>query len=241
MAIEKKRKLSDAIIKEISGMVIRGELNEGDKLPNQTEFAAQLGVSRMSLREALHTLELLGLVKQAPKIGTIICSANPAMWEASSFPSRFDNGSTMKDIAAARAMLENEAARLSYGKEVTEHLNALGKLFDDMNSILEDESDGERLSKFTTLDTQFHMILVEIADNSYLTAFYSQLIGPMNSIIEQGFRMSAGFVTEAVEEHKHIIDALYSGDTGGYVALVEAHNRAFTETVSRFVRLYSRS
>lgn len=240
MAIEKKKKISDAIIQEISAMVIRGELSEGDKLPNQTEFAAQLGVSRMSLREALHTLELLGLVKQKPKIGTIICSSNPALWEANSFPSKFDGGRTMKDIAAARAMLENEAARLSYGKNVKEHLVALEKLFDDMNRLLEDKTDEEILSKFTTLDTQFHMILVEIADNSYLTAFYSQLIGPMNSIIEQGFKMSASFVTDAVEEHCRIIGALKSNDIDSYITCVGTHNSAFAETVSRFVKLYSR-
>ena len=117
MAIEKRKKLSEVIIQEIGQMVLNGELSEGDKLPNQTEFAAQLGVSRLSLREALRTLELLGLVKQAPKRGTIICNANPAAWTSSTFPPQFDDYNIAKDISVARGMIEVEAAKLSGGRK----------------------------------------------------------------------------------------------------------------------------
>jgi GntR family transcriptional repressor for pyruvate dehydrogenase complex len=48
------------VIEEINRMILSGEVKEGDKLPNQNDFAAQLGVSRPSLREALHTLTLIG-------------------------------------------------------------------------------------------------------------------------------------------------------------------------------------
>jgi GntR family transcriptional repressor for pyruvate dehydrogenase complex len=53
MAAIKRKKLADSVIEEIKRMVDVGELKEGDKLPNQLEFAAQLGVSRPCLREAL--------------------------------------------------------------------------------------------------------------------------------------------------------------------------------------------
>ena len=59
MASIKRKKLSDSVIEEIKRMLLSGELQEGDKLPNQNEFAAQLGVSRPSLREALNTLTLI--------------------------------------------------------------------------------------------------------------------------------------------------------------------------------------
>ena len=239
MAIEKKKKLSDVIIQEISQMVINGELSEGDKLPNQTEFAAQLGVSRLSLREALRTLELLGLVKQAPKRGTIICNANPAAWSSSTFPLQFDDFSTIKDIAVARGMIETETAKLSYGKDVSRYLPMLQALFDEMNEVLEIEDDETKFSKFTTLDTQFHMILVEIADNRFLTSFYSQLLVPMNKVIEFGFKINARFVSDAIEEHKRIIDALRENDIDGYVAHVNAHLAVFSEIIDKYEGVYS--
>ena len=54
MGIITSKKLTDSILDHIRIMVETGELREGDKLPNQYEFAAQLGVSRPSLREALY-------------------------------------------------------------------------------------------------------------------------------------------------------------------------------------------
>ena len=38
-----RKKLADSVIEEIKGMIKRNELQPGDKLPNQNEFAAQLG------------------------------------------------------------------------------------------------------------------------------------------------------------------------------------------------------
>jgi GntR family transcriptional repressor for pyruvate dehydrogenase complex len=80
MAVIKRKKLADSVIEEIKRMVDVGELKEGDKLPNQLEFAAQLGVSRPSLREALHTLTLIGAIEQRPGLGTVIKSANSTLW-----------------------------------------------------------------------------------------------------------------------------------------------------------------
>ena len=80
MAAIKRKKLGDAVLEEIKRMITDGELAEGDKLPNQNEFSAQLGVSRPSLREALHTLNLMGVIEQRPGLGTVIKSANPALW-----------------------------------------------------------------------------------------------------------------------------------------------------------------
>lgn len=79
MGIQKIR-LAESVIKEIKDMLLRDELSEGDKLPNQIEFASQLGVSRTVLREALQTLSDFGVVQQRPKIGTIIVSTAPLIY-----------------------------------------------------------------------------------------------------------------------------------------------------------------
>ena len=52
-----------AVARKIQNMILNGELKAGDKVPSQREFAQALKVSRASLREALLTLETLGLLK----------------------------------------------------------------------------------------------------------------------------------------------------------------------------------
>lgn len=60
-------------------MIQEGKLKEGDKLPNQNEFAAQLGVSRPSLREAFHILDMIGAIEQLPGYGTVLKSLTSAI------------------------------------------------------------------------------------------------------------------------------------------------------------------
>lgn len=76
----RRKKVADAVIEEIKRMIQSGELKEGDKLPNQNIFAAQLGVSRTSLREALNTLTRLGVTEQRPGYGTVLRSRVPAIF-----------------------------------------------------------------------------------------------------------------------------------------------------------------
>ncbi|MBU4606249.1 MAG: GntR family transcriptional regulator, partial [Proteobacteria bacterium] len=99
MASINKKKLADRVIEEIKRMITGGELSAGDKLPNQNEFAAQLGVSRTVLREALHTLTILGVVEQRPKIGTVIVTSAPLIYtEHINAPLMADPNATMELI-----------------------------------------------------------------------------------------------------------------------------------------------
>jgi len=75
--------MADAVVDEIKRMIECGELTEGEKLPNQNEFASQLQVSRTSLREALRILDLRGAIEQRPGYGTVIKKFNPILYSSS--------------------------------------------------------------------------------------------------------------------------------------------------------------
>ena len=64
--------LAPSVARHIQGMILSGELATGRRIPGQREFAEQLGISRASLREALLTLETLGLVRTEPGRGTFV-------------------------------------------------------------------------------------------------------------------------------------------------------------------------
>ena len=76
----KTKKVSAAVLEEIRRMITSGEIKEGDRFPSQNEFAAQLGVSRPSLREAFQVLSQLGAIEQRPRTGTILVSRTPALF-----------------------------------------------------------------------------------------------------------------------------------------------------------------
>lgn len=62
----------DLIIEEIERRLLAGELKPGDKLPDQHELAAELNVSRPSVREALSALERIGVTESTRGRGTFV-------------------------------------------------------------------------------------------------------------------------------------------------------------------------
>lgn len=62
-------KLRDIVAERLKSFIVTENLRAGDKLPTETELAAQFGVSRLSLREATKALEFLGIVEAHPDGG----------------------------------------------------------------------------------------------------------------------------------------------------------------------------
>ncbi|MDP7522190.1 MAG: GntR family transcriptional regulator, partial [Arenicellales bacterium] len=55
-------RISDTIVKRMEALILEGSLKPGEKLPAERQLSVQLGVSRPSLREALHKLAARNLV-----------------------------------------------------------------------------------------------------------------------------------------------------------------------------------
>ena len=62
----KKSMLADSTAQKIKSMIEGGDFSVGDKLPNENDFASQLGVSRSTLREAIRTLTASGMLEIKP-------------------------------------------------------------------------------------------------------------------------------------------------------------------------------
>ena len=70
-----KTLVPQSVAREIQTMIQAGTLKPGEKIPSQREFALKFGISRASLREALLTLETLGLLKTEAGRGTFVTAA----------------------------------------------------------------------------------------------------------------------------------------------------------------------
>ncbi|MBW2139008.1 MAG: FadR family transcriptional regulator, partial [Deltaproteobacteria bacterium] len=68
----RKKSVPEEIILELQNLIDAGHLKPGSRLPAEREFAKMLDVSRPSLREALRTLSLLGIIENRPGSGTYL-------------------------------------------------------------------------------------------------------------------------------------------------------------------------
>ena len=79
MAIIQKQSMSAQVIDHILGQIESGELKPGDKLLNERDFAEQLGISRVPLREAMCALTALGILTTRQGDGTFVNHFNEGM------------------------------------------------------------------------------------------------------------------------------------------------------------------
>src|SRR6516165_6382025 len=65
-----KPRVAEEIVQQLRGLILRGTYAPGDKLPPERKLAEELGVNRASLREAIKSLEQMGLVRTRQGDGT---------------------------------------------------------------------------------------------------------------------------------------------------------------------------
>jgi GntR family transcriptional repressor for pyruvate dehydrogenase complex len=100
-------------IATIKRMIVRGDLQAGQRLPAERELAAQLGVSRPSLREAIRALIALNILESRHGEGTFVSSLEPDLLaEPIDFVLQVDNGG-IAALFEARRVLEAGIAALA--------------------------------------------------------------------------------------------------------------------------------
>ena len=204
MASIEKKKLSDSVIEEIQRMIESGELKEGDKLPNQLEFAAQLGVSRASLREALHTLTRIGAIEQRPGLGTVIKSANPTLWaDQISPPLVSDIHATLK-LIEARRFIEVGVVELAVENAEPEDIKNLGQLVEKMKGALKQN----RVSDYSELDMTFHHQIANASHNRFMVHMFVTIRSMMEQFIREAFTVMPGLLERSLRFHMEIYEGI---------------------------------
>lgn len=151
---------------DLERLILDGELKPGDKLPPERELGELLGVSRVSIREALHELESRGLIDRRPGRGTIVVSPadrGGAVGSAlGALLERSDDGDhELARIMELRAVIEPPIAALAAIRVTDRDIAQLRRLVEAM----EQETDLER---YADLDRAFHQAISQYTHNPLL-------------------------------------------------------------------------
>jgi GntR family transcriptional repressor for pyruvate dehydrogenase complex len=212
----------EGVIDQIRHMLLTGEVVPGDRLPSERDLADALGVSRPMVREALRTLEILGVVAarrgQGPGAGTFILSEpSPALATLLDMEftlERFD----LADVIDTRVMLESWAIQ---GMPADADLSAVAHALTMMSEPLTRE-------ELMEWDLSFHQAIVDCASNRLVAHLYRSLRGAMHqrladsltSIDDEAWE---SFWRRVMREHRTIFAALDSGDRERAADLSEKH------------------
>jgi GntR family transcriptional repressor for pyruvate dehydrogenase complex len=204
----KKKKTFEYVIDMIKKMLINGEIEEGKKLPNQIEFAKQLGVSRLSLREALCTLENIGVVLQKPKLGTVIINGDTSKWVKQATPPLLTDRKATFELIEARKVIEAAIAKSAARNIEDDEVNRLEKILIDMKVA---QMNGKS-HEYSDLDMEFHLLIAKATKNRYLLNMFMTVITLMKKMIDEVNGTMPIIMKNSSNTHRKIFEALKKRD-----------------------------
>ena len=211
----------EQVLQHIERRLLDGELAPGDRLPGERALAAELGVGRSSVREALRVLEVLGLIRthagSGPSAGAIIIATPGGGMSALMRLQVAASGFPVADIVATRLVLEASVAgdlaeasgsALAGGAPAPD-LTAAGRLLDAM------DDPGLTAPEFLALDAAFHLALAEASGNQVITATMAGLRSGIEGYALAGLaRIDDWHATSARlrREHRGVVAAIKAAD-----------------------------
>lgn len=198
--------VTDEAIEKIKGMIVSGALAPGDRLPKESELAAELGLSRNSLREAVRALSLIRILDVRQGDGTYVTSLDPQLLlEALSFVVDFHRDDTVLEFLAVRRILEPAATAMAAARIGEDRLDALGAQLDALGP---DPS----VEELVACDLEFHRGIVRESGNSVLCSLLDGLSRPTTRARVWRGLTQEDAVSRTLHEHRAILAALRDRD-----------------------------
>lgn len=198
--------VTDDAITRIRHMILTGELAPGDRLPPEGALAANLGLSRTSLREAVRALTVLGVIDTRQGDASYITSLGPELLlGALGLAVDLQREDAMPDLVAVRRILEPVATAMAASRISLEEIQRL-------RSLIPSRPDEKQMSELVELDWEFHHAIARAGGNELLLALLDGLAQPtMRMRIWRGLS-TPGVLIQTRNEHEAIVDALESHD-----------------------------
>lgn len=180
--------------RQIRDLIKDHQMQAGESLPAQRELAHELGLSRASLREALATLETLGMIRVQAGKGAFV--ADPG----NRLSTRGDAAKQAARVYQFRLAIEPYVAGLAAQARNLDHITALANSIEDMHSAL----DKDDLIGAARSDTEFHRILLDASGNPL---FHDAMRPAANSIHENQMLpfTNPAAIRAPLEEHTQIL------------------------------------
>ncbi len=197
--------LPDRLSVDLERLILDGKLEPGDRLPPERELAAHLGVSRVSVREALRELENRGLIDRRPGRGTIVLKPGE---RSAVFDEALGVVASLRpelhDIMELRVIVEPPIARITAARATRRDLAQLRELVEAMEADVTKE-------RYAELDRAFHQAIAQYAHNPLLELINEQIaqqIAPSRANRYQTRERRAA----SSAAHRRIYEAIAAGD-----------------------------
>lgn len=211
--------LVDAATEAISAQILSGELVAGDRLPTERGLVDQLGVSRTVLREALSSLEALGLLETRGTRGRFVGAGGSSERSRTLVAAWLhQHAREILEVDEIRSVLEAHAIRSMSEWDAIDAARAAGPFLREQAAAVER---GDAVAAAAG-DDAFHRLLSSYTKNGALRSLMDGLIDASRKGAYAAYSLpetAAG----SLEQHRRIVDALAVSDVTGAAQLAQEH------------------
>jgi DNA-binding FadR family transcriptional regulator len=204
----KKENLSSQARENLKLFFVKNGLKGGDPIPTEHELAASLGVSRTAVREALKSLESLGIIEVRPGVGRFLKPFNfNAILENLSYGIDMDV-KDFKDILDVRIALESAFLEHYVGHYDKVQIRKLRDILDAMRRL---DAGGGDESSMIRVHALFHLALYQDQGNALLLSLI-KIFATIQRSMTLVNRYRTQDTKEFIDLHSALVDAIERGN-----------------------------
>lgn len=195
-------KPSDHVINQFRNLITTGVLKPGDVLPSERELANSFGIGRGYVREAIKTLELYGVFRSVPGVGTIV--EDLGIQSINEFINNLVNFGVHDyvELIEVRMLIEPFNAYRAALNATDEELEHLGAIMKELDETIRNKSvDLE-------LEVKFHLELAKASHNRIFANTISAILPGLLKLLDELDLTSYNRVASSQMEHQELYDAL---------------------------------
>ncbi|MGZ4149071.1 MAG: GntR family transcriptional regulator [Actinomycetota bacterium] len=193
--------MQEEVLKELRRRILTGAIRPGDPIrPDQ--LAAELGVSRVPVREALKILEGEGQVRYRAHHGYVL--------------TELDLGD-LREIYRARQLLEDEAARAALPRLTGDDLAQMRALCDEMERLGTDDA-----AAMAVVNRRFHFVLLEASRMTHLL-HHIRLLWNTSDHYRSEYYLDDAHRRAVHDEHRRIVEAAATHDAEALIGALDEH------------------
>ena len=203
----KRTQRSEEIRRQIEEAIKNGDFAPGERLPSERELVETFGVSRVSVREAIRSLEALGFVRVYQGRGAFVTDRRSGLGEPMARWLDLHRGEVL-ELLGVRGALDEYAAQLA-----VENFDA-GKVADIVaaqEAFVAGASGGASATELVPLDIDFHIAIAEASGNRLLY----DLLSDLHSYLAESRYLALvpeGRAKQSASEHALIVEAIQAHD-----------------------------
>ncbi len=202
MALSRIRKtgISDEIYNQILETIEKDELHPGDKLPSEVELAETMGVSRVSVRNAVQRLVGQGVLESRHGEGTFVSSLSFDGLFSNIIPLLSVRKEQIVELYEFRRILETGNIRRLAEVIDPELIDRLEANYSRMRASADD------IPRFVECDIEFHRLIADGTGNAIMSNIYGSIreaLYPKQLMVQTAFGVKG-----ALKYHRLILDSL---------------------------------